>query len=222
MCAPCHGTNLLGFAICSGCRAKYEPAGTSWEKDGLRWTPVGFARTAHEILMAPRSFFMRLVPSRNWFPPAVFGITCMSLGLAFSVLWRAKLEPGLLDQLAVPPEGLALSAAEAKFLLFATIPFVAAVLFTFHALLLYFALKIFGVMHARLSHVVRIVGYAVAAYLFMIIPPMGEFILGHFLMIMWLFNLEVGAVRWFYNLGFWQSMGVVLIPFMFVMTLVGV
>lgn len=217
ICAPCHGMDLRGFAMCASCRAKYEPAGTSWETDGLRWTPIGFARTAREVIMAPRTFFMRLPLSDQWLPPAVFGVISMAVGLFLGIIWQARLDEGLLAKIAMTPEGTVLSAEAAKFVLFATIPVAATILFIFHSLLLYFALKIFGVVHAKLSHVVRITGYASAAYLFMIVPPVNDFGLGHFLMIMWLFNLEVNAVRWFYNLGFWQSLGVVLIPFMFVM-----
>ncbi len=219
ICAPCHGMDLRGFAMCATCRAKYEPAGTSWETEGLRWTPIGFVRTVRDVIMAPRTFYTRLGPSEQWLPPAVFGVASMSVGLFFSFIWRARVDDELLAKLTVMPEGMELSAEAAKFVLFAVIPIAATIQFVFHTLLLYFALKIFGVMHAKLSHVIRITGYASAAYLFMILPPIGDFGLGHFLMIMWLFNLEVNAVRWFYNLGFWQSMGAVLIPFIFVMTL---
>jgi hypothetical protein len=78
----------------------------------------------------------------------------------------------------------------------------------------------FGI-ETTFSLVARIAGYSLAAYVLMVFPPIGEFGLGHFLMVLWLFNLEVSAVRWFFRVGFWKSMGVVLLPFMLFLFAIG-
>ena len=67
----------------------------------------------------------------------------------------------------------------------------------------------------------RITGYAMASYLLLVFPPIGEFPLGQFLMILWLFNLEVGALRSLFGLGFWKSIGVILPPFLVFLLLIG-
>jgi hypothetical protein len=66
----------------------------------------------------------------------------------------------------------------------------------------------------------RIVGYASAGYIFLIVPPIGEFALGHFLAIIWLFNIEMGALRMYFQMGIWRSMGVVMATLLFMLPFV--
>ncbi|MBA2660949.1 MAG: YIP1 family protein [Bradymonadaceae bacterium] len=218
ICAPCHGMDLRGFAMCTPCRAQYAPPEIFWEMAEWRWTFVGFVRTLIDVICAPRSFFTRTGPSADWAPAAVFGGICMGVGMFFSTLHQYTFRPEFMTTLQGYADKFDITLETARLYVFASIPLAAFVSMLMHVFLLFSALKIFGA-NATLPQTIRIVGYAAAAYLFLLIPPIGTFGIGHFLMIIWLFNLEVNAVRWFYNLGFWKSMGVVLIPFMFILML---
>lgn len=215
ICGLCHGSDLRGRAVCSSCRAEKTPFGAiAWEHDpGPSLT--GFVQTLTAVLFAPRSFFLRMSPlSEAWAPAAAFGVLCIAFGTVLQTLWQRTFSTEYTEAIARYTEELGTSTTMAEFAIFASIPFGAVVLYFLHTAMLYFALKIFGVSDGSWSLVARITGYSFAAYAMFIFPPLGSFSLGHFLMVLWLFNLEVSAVRWFFRLGFWQSMGVVLLPLM--------
>jgi hypothetical protein len=220
ICAPCHGMDIRGFCVCASCREKYGPVGTAWENPQTRWSVAGFGRTVVEALSSPRTFYARLNPRASATPAMVFGVICASIGLFFATLWQMLFGNNFDELLLTYSEQLAVSTDTTRLYLFASVPMVALFIYSMHVLLLYAALKLFGAQ-TNLHLTARIVGYAMAAYVLLVFPPLGTFSLGHFLMIVWLFNLEIGAVRWFFNLGFWKSMGVVMIPFIVMLMTTG-
>lgn len=216
ICGLCHGIDLRGFALCRTCRARYGPVGTAWEHPETRWSVAGFSRTLGEVLLNPRTFFTQINPHHTWQPAAIFGVLCMVIGMLFSTLWQHFFNPQFTEILSRYTEQFDIPLETARLYIFASVPLAALINYTLHVFMLFASLRIFGVK-TSLSLTARIAGYAAAAYVLLIFPPIGTFGLGHFLMVVWLFNLEVSAVRWFFNLGFWRSMGVVLIPFLSVL-----
>lgn len=213
ICGECHGMDPQGLAVCRECRGEFRPPGIPWEMESPGPTAIGFGKTLVGALRAPRSFFMQMEPTNNWGPAAVFGVLCVTLGSLFSTIWQKAFSPEYSDLIVRYTEEFGTSAVMAEFAIFAMIPFGAVLLYFLHTALFFFALRMFGVEEATWSLVARIAGYSLSAYLLLLFPPLGEFSLGHFLMVIWLFNLEVSAVRWFFQIGFWKSMGVVLLPF---------
>ncbi len=214
ICGECHGVDLRGLAVCAKCRGDRIPLGPPWELESAGPTPRGFAQTVSQVLMAPRSFFQRVIPRKEWGPAAVFGVICVAFGSLFNTLWQKAFSPEYAELLERYHDDFGIAPQGIELLLFASIPVGAVFLYFFHTALLYLTLKVFAVKGTNWPMVARITGYSLAAYLLLIFPPIGEFSLGHFLMILWLFNLEVTAVRWYFGLGFWKSMGVVLLPMM--------
>lgn len=221
ICGECHGSDLRGLAICRECRGDHFATAPPWELKSPGPTPAGFAQTARDVLLAPRSFFRRVAPRKTWAPAALFGIICITAGTILNTLWQKAFSDDYAAALRQYQDDLGLSSQALEVFLFASIPVAAIVLYFLHTGLLYLTLRAFGVKAANWAIVARITGYSLAAYLLLVFPPIGEFSLGHFLMILWLFNLEVTAVRWYFGLGFWKSMGVVLLPFMLFLFAVG-
>ena len=145
----------------------------------------------------------------------------MGFGLFFNLLWQKAFSPAHGERLEHFHDQLGIAPALAELLLFASIPFTAVFLYFLHTLLLYLGLRAFGIHRVSWTLLARITGYSLAAALLLIVPPIGEFSLGHFLMIVFLFNLEVAAVRQFFGVGFWKSMIAVFVPFMVFLVALG-
>ncbi len=221
ICAECHRVDLRGMAICQPCARQLSPPNIPFESQSLGPTPGGFAQTVIAVLSAPRSFFGRYSQPKHWGLAATFGMTCIAIGTLLNTLWQKAFADDYTDRLQHIHDEFGVASHIAEFTLFATIPLTAVILYFLHTALLYVALRAFAVKEASWPLLARITGYSLAAYLLLIFPPIGQFSLGHFLMILWLFNLEVSAVRHFFGLGFWKSMGVVLLPFMVFIFAVG-
>lgn len=214
ICGECHSADLRGLAICQSCQLALSPPSIPWETASSGPTLNGFIQTTVAALSAPRSFFLRYAPQDHWGLAAIFGIFCVTLGTFISTFWQRLFNAEYGERFLQYHEQFGLSPQFAELLLFASIPLGAVILYFVHTGLLYLALRAIQVESATWSLVARITGYSLAAYLLMVFPPIAEFSLGHFLMVLWLFNLEVSAVRWFFGIGFWRSMGIVLLPFM--------
>ncbi|WP_158542649.1 B-box zinc finger protein [Lujinxingia litoralis] len=221
ICGACHGADLRGFAICKPCRQQRLPSLPEWEHGERRFTPSGFVLTAVSAMTSPRTFFPALVTSPRWGAAAGFGILSVLVGTFAQTLWRKAFSPLYPDLIELYTTELNVAPQLAEVALFASLPMGALTLYFLHTAMLYFALRIFGVNQARWGITARITGYALATYLLLLIPPLGSFELGHFLMVVWLFNLEVTAVRMLFGMGFWRSMLAVLLPFMLLLSMTG-
>ena len=213
ICGECHGVERRGLAVCQTCQASLAPPPIPWEADQ---TPTirGFFETVVAALSGPRNFFARFASADHWGLAAIFGIICVTVGTFVSTLWQRALFDDYGERFQHYYDELGLSPQLVELTIFAAIPFGAVVLYFIHTGLLYLALRAIDIEGVSWSLIARITGYSLGAYLLMIAPPISDFSLGHFLMVVWLFNLEVSAVRWFFGIGFWKSMGIVLLPFM--------
>ena len=136
----------------------------------------------------------------------------MALGLTISHVWQVLFleEPerwaSFARQVGVTPDSL-------QVILFVSVPFSVLIGFAIQTGLFHLAIRIGG-EELDVRTTAKIVGYSGAAYLLMLVPPLGDFALGHFLAIIWLFNLRTNALRHFFDMGPWKSMFVVGIPLM--------
>ncbi len=220
ICAPCHHADLRGFAICGPCRRQLLPPTIAWERDDHTSSLARFFTTAMMALRGPRSFFSRFSFGPHWGPAAFFGILCIAVGSAMGTGWQRAFSDTYAEQLQRVQADVGVSLPIIEFLVFATIPFAAVMLYFVHTALLFAMLRIARVQSASWTATARITGYSMAAHLLFVFPPVGQFSLGHFLMLIWLFNLEVAALRGLFGLRFWKSIGVVLLPlFVFMFTL---
>ena len=157
----------------------------------------------------------------HWGPAATFGIICIALGTLLNTLWQKAFSTAYAERLESIHDELGIAPELAEMILLGIIPLTAVFLYFLHTALLFLALRTLAVHQATWTVIARITGYSLAAYLMLVFPPIGQFSLGHFLMILWLFNLEVSAVRHFFGIGFWRSIAAVLVPFLVFLLAVG-
>jgi hypothetical protein len=219
VCGACHGSDLRGYCVCAVCRQKYAPPTTAWEDPSRDYSPGAFAQTLRDVITSPRTFFEQVRLSEAWVPAVVFGALCMSVGLVFSTGWQLLFTEQFNQALVDYADQAGVGVQTFQTLMFALIPVRVIIGFGVHVGVLHLAIKLAGAQ-ASFSLTARIVGYASAGYAFLLVPPIGEFALGHFLAIIWIFNLEVSALRTYFQLGMWRSLFVVMatllliLPFM--------
>lgn len=208
--------SLSGYAICTNCpvRDQLMPR-AAIESQPLENPITAAAQTAVSVIKSPRSFFAAVAPTRAWFRPFVFGYFCVLIGTSFSAFWQSLFVSNFSETLSSVTAELGISDQAAKLLLAASLPPSAFFLFGIHAVLLFASLRIIGAIDVRFTNVVRIVGFASAAHLFQIIPPVYDLPVGHFLAIIWLFNIELIAVQRYFELTLGRSLAVVFIPYLF-------
>lgn len=221
ICAQCHNIDTRGFALCEQCRRDRSPPTIPWEAGSFRLSATGFIRTALAVLTSPQVFFRRFRFRQSWTFPAIFGVICVTLGMLINTLWQKAFSADYADTIATYQDQLGVSQPAAELAIFAMLPLGAVVVYFVHTALFYLAAGAFGIDDADWTTIARITGYSLAAYLMLVFPPIGQFNLGHFLMVLWLFNLEVAAVRDWFGLGFWKSIGLVLLPFVVFLFAIG-
>ena len=209
ICAGCHGSDLRGYCVCSGCREKFAPPTTPWEDPTSDYSPRAFARTLVDVVTSPRSFFQKVRFSNSWVPAVSFGLMCMAVGLLFSTGWQMLFFEQFTEVLNTLVEQTGATPQVARAAMFLAIPIRVVVVFLAHVGLFHLAVKVAG-GHSSFGLSARIIGYASAGYAFMLLPPIAEFPLGHFLAIIWLFNIEIGALRMYFRMNIWRSMFVVM------------
>lgn len=212
ICSTCHRTTVLGFALCSSCEAEVRreilPA---WETaSSLVEYASAFPTSAWRVMFAGRRFFAWLPPTGGWLRATTFGVIARMIGTTAQVGWSWLLIPGYADEITANVD---VSTADAVTLAFLAIPVVAPLMLFIHCAMLWASLRIFG-LRASFRLALRIGGYSSAAYLLYLIPPVAEVPIGHLLMVFWLLNIELVAVRrYFPTISHWRVMGVVFLPF---------
>lgn len=217
----CHGADARGYAICEACRTADRAPQTPWADPQAQYAPDTLLRTVWDALRHPIQFFKRVHPTTDgWLAASVFGMLCMGIGLAFSHVWQI-LFLSEATQFAEFANEIGVSADTLQTLMFVSIPFSVVFGFILQTGLFHAAIKIGG-GKLDIKATAKIVGYSGAGYLLMIIPPIGKFALGHFLAIIWLFNLRANALQEWEDMGPWKSMFVVAIPLMLSVTFMAV
>ncbi|QDG53404.1 hypothetical protein FIV42_22455 [Persicimonas caeni] len=213
ICAACHGSDLRGYCICSVCREKFAPPTTPWEDPNEDYSPRAFARTLVDVVTSPRTFFQNVRFSGSWGPAVAFGLLCLGVGLLFSTGWQMLFFEQYQELINTVAEQSGATFDMARVALFVAVPIRAVLIFMAHVGIFHLATRLAG-GHSSFSLSARIVGYASAGYAFLLIPPIAEFPLGHFLSIIWVFNIEIGALRMYFRMGIWRAMFVVMATLM--------
>jgi hypothetical protein len=217
----CHRHDARGFAVCAACVKAALPPAPPWERPDEQTSNIdAFGRTWWAAIRSPESFFHALPEEAPWLPAVLFGLTCMGLGTLCSTVWGLALNERLRELLMQNAVTASVPPAAVRALSFARIPFVVPIIMALHIAMLHTGASLAGAKRARWSTIARIFGYATAGYLFLIIPPIGDFSVGHLLMLVWMFNLETAGLRRFYDLGPWHAMFAAIIP-MFIAAAIG-
>lgn len=221
ICALCHRAALTGYAVCAHCGERVaEVLQTRWERAStVPQAMHAFLFTSVAVLGSGRTFFATLPSFGPVFRPILFGAIAYTIGAEAASLWSwlfVDSFPELIEE-AAKQTSMTPEAAFAATLV--VLPFIAPFIILLHAVLMHGSLKVFGAS-ARFGLVCRIVGYSSAAYLFQLIPPIAEFPVGHLLTVVWLVNVQMVAIRRYFDLGLWRSMAVVFVSFL-VMVAIG-
>lgn len=179
-----------------------------------------FWRTWWSAIRSPTAFFETLPERGPWLPAVVFGLACMGLGTLMHTIWGLALNDKLRDLLMQSADAAAVTPTVMRTLSFARIPFVIPIIMVLHISMLHTGTSIAGAKRPSWATIARIFGYATSGYIFLAIPPIGEFSLGHMLMLLWMFNLETAGLRRFFDLGPWQAMLAAIVP-MFIASAIG-
>ncbi len=222
ICGGCHNADRRGRAICTPCLDARVPPAIPWEAaDSFSDALSAALLTAWRVLRHPRRFWRRHRATSHWIFPSLFAVGTISLGLLFTTLWHRHLSPDYVATLEHFHHSMGISAHTLEFLWISSLPALALLLFTGHALTLLFSLRLFQIDKANWTDVAQITGYSAAAYLWLILPPIGDFSLGHFMLLLWLFNLQVPAIHLRYNTGFWTAILIVFPPLLLLLLLLG-
>ncbi len=214
ICHICHGSDLRGFAVCKNCQREVQKPALAWEDPQHEAWSEALLNAIWGPLRAPNQFWNALRPHTNWLPALVFGIVCIIWGNALYTVWEFLLNPELEGSLRenLPASSADLPSPVLRAMSVARVFFLAPFIYAVRVFLLRATLKLFG-EDPSWTTPMRIFGYACAGYMWLMIPPIMGVPIGHVLMIVWVFNIEVGGVRHFYpDLGPIKSMFAVLIP----------
>ncbi len=217
MCGACHGFDARGFALCPACRGGVPDTRPDWEAESTAYTPRAYASTLWEILRSPRAYFGEVSARGPWLPAVIFGFISVTFGLLVDRLWKFTFETGFQATLSEYTAAQELTPDELQLLAFLSVPLSALLAGAVHIGALKVAIEVAGA-DSSWSTTARIGGYALASYLFLLIPPVAGFPLGHLLAVVWLFNLEASALRSLYGFGPWKATGTVIVPAMLLMT----
>lgn len=211
ICGACHGSDGRGFALCPACRGEEPARFHAWEDPGREYSPRTFGRTLWAALRSPSTFFEDVDTGGSLWPPLIFGILTMTVGMLIGRTWKLLLVPEFGASLADMASDQGITETQARVALLVGTPLLAAASAAVHTVLLKVAIGVAG-EETDWRTCARIVGYSFAAYALMILPPIAGFPLGHLLVIIWLFNLEAGALEYYFDFGRIKATLVVLAP----------
>jgi hypothetical protein len=211
ICGDCHGIDGRGFARCASCRGETTVDLPPWERDDTERSPRAFAATLFEVVRHPRTFFQDLPEEGSPYRGIAFGFVCLVLGLLVGRIWQFLFVDAFDQQLATLAAEQGLSPDVVQLSIFVITPLVAAGAAGLHLALFKGSIHLFDAS-CSWKAAARITGYALGASIWMIVPPVWGFPLGRFLTVVWVFNLEVSAIRTYFELGPWRSMFAALLP----------
>ncbi len=217
ICGACHDHDERGFALCPSCRGVSETEAPDWEAGDGKYTPRAYVETLWKVLRHPRMYLQRLSPNGESLPAVVFGFISMTFGLLVDRIWKFTLDTGFQETLTEYGAAEQFAPEELRVIVFLATPLSALFAGAIHIGALKAALQIAG-GDASWKMVSRIGGYALGAYLFLVIPPIAGFPVGHLLAVIWLFNLEASALQSMCEFDPWKATLTVMVPAMLLMT----
>lgn len=216
VCGGCHDADDRGYAICPACRDVAPGRPSAWGNEGSGYSPTAYATTLWRLLRHPRSFYGSLPDRGPWMPPLVFGTLTVVVGLLASRGWSLALEPGFTESLTQFADLETLSQTELQIAILASTPLSAGLAVGAHVAALRASVTVAGADIAW-SRLARIAGYALGAYVFLLVPPVQGLELGRFLAVFWIFNLEANALETYADFGPWTATATVAFPVLVLM-----
>lgn len=217
VCGACHGYDRRGLALCPTCRGVSQSELPPWECTPADYTPRGYIRTLWQILRYPRTFFEGFRADGKWLPALLFGFVSMTVGLLIDRVWKFAMDPEFISTLNELTASQPLAPEQMRILVFLTTPLTVLLAGALHIGALKTAISIAG-ESCEWRTATRLGGYSLGAYLMLILPPVYGLSVGHFLAVLWLFNLEASALQRFYGFGPWKSTFTVMLPVLLVLT----
>jgi len=228
ICAACHHTNPLGYAICPGCKETlraFEQTLFPWEQASFSRLPQTFFRTSANVLFKPFSFFTDLAfwtsfdkQKEGGFGRAIaFGLICTVFGMVITLFYQYLFVDDFLEIVRTTIQENDLPAEvnpdTLLTLLFLMIPLLGILAFLAHWFVLEMGLRLLGAQ-TKWSISGRVAAYSSAAYLAKILPPIGGYPIGYLVAIGFLIQLETTAIRVVYRLPAGKTFLVILLPFL--------
>jgi hypothetical protein len=149
----------------------------------------------------PRNFFLHLPEGDRVLPALLFGLICHLLGTVMATSWRFLLEEGIDATLLEALGAVDLPVPMLRAFVFTAIPAVVVFSLAVHIAVLHAAIWLGGGSDVtpRWRTTARIGGYAAAPHVLLFLPPIGDFMLGHLLMVIWMLNMEFTGLQRFYG-----------------------
>lgn len=190
-----HAHDLRGFAICPACIQQSARPGIPWEEETQGSWLESLAHTVWLALRYPSEFFELARAGRPALPALLFGVTLSAFGATLQFVWFFLFEPNADTLLrAGSPMQVPIAWLRAYALLASLIS--GPIICLAYGLLLRVTL-IFAQVPHHAPALARVVGFSMAAYVWMLLPPIAGFPLGAALTVGWMFHLSTHGLRRF-------------------------
>ena len=218
-------------ALCPRCRQRFEipgleeeariPSGrdqgrtpSPWERRSELGLVRGIRESAKGVLFSPSLFFRKTAAGGGIMEPLAFGIMMRSLGMMFELTWQGLIHYGdlpFLGQGALGPFTWAPLIVGVMVLC----PLVATVFICITSLVLHFLLTILRAGKNGFEATLRAVSYSQATQLWAVIPFLGSFVSG-----IWILVVTVISLREIHATSYGRVILALLIPFILMVTTV--
>ncbi len=185
------------------------PAVIPWEDAAKPWT-AGLVETIRLLTARPRAAFERVPAGGDVLRPILFAILLGTVGQLFTGLWELTVHQVLFEAFPGTPWGQGLGSSRMQVVvvtLFAPLICALAVLIT--AVATHLALLLVGGAHSGFAATLRVVSYAQAASLALVLPFCGAWIY-----LAWSIVLEVIGLATLHRTSLGRATAAVLIPFL--------
>ncbi len=235
ICADCHGVDPSGIArglkCCADEDTQAAQAFVAWENATLRQLPGAFVQTAAFLLttiyaeIRVREGTVEVLPKIPYtgkpLRAALFGMICLFVGTTAATLWRWTFVGDRFGHISRLSDLLEMNHTTAMVVSLIAQQTMLPVFFLIHVTVLWMGLRLVGVEEPTsegLPKAFHIAGYAAAAHLFQFVPPIvldsNIFPIDHFLVFLWLWNLELTACRAHFGLRYLSAFSATLGPVM--------
>jgi hypothetical protein len=203
--------------VCRACaqQARDEEA-LPWEREAQGVSNAdAFGVTWWAAIRSPAGFFSALSRRGPLLPAVMFAVVCMTLGMLMHTVWELMFNESLNNTLLKSAQAMSAPPAAMRAISFLRVPLLIPFIFAGHVALTQLGAVLAGGERVSWATSTRIVGYSAAAYLMMIVPPLGSFPLGHMLMVIWLMHLRSAGLQRFYGLSQLRAMLVAMVTIFF-------
>lgn len=221
-------------AVCPRCKQRFEihgleeqeriPAGGDQGRTRSAWerrSELGLVKSIREsvkgVLFSPSLFFRKTAVDGGIKEPLAFGVMIRSLGMMFDITWQGLIRFGDLPTLSEGPFG-SLTWGSLVVGIMLLCPLIATIFICISSLVLHFLLAVVRGGKNGFEATLRAVSYSQATQLWSVIPFLGSFLSG-----IWLLVVTVVSLREIHGISYAKVILALLIPFILIpMTVVAV